>query len=144
MTNTEAYEKIRRLLVSIPDHAARDLRDILRLGAGDLGLPDGAVLDGPEEMKPDRRIAYCSLVDGIRCLGGGEKATAEFQPVRAGAWEAVLATLVVEGQWEKIRETADDLRHDVIRDAVEALIETKDVCPDGRLWQVRTSLEKLL
>lgn len=144
MTNADAYRTLLDHLTTATEAQARDVRDILRLGAGDLGLPEGAVMTAPGGLPAERRHAYCSLVDGIRYLGGGDDPDGEYHPVRAGSWEPVLAALVIDGEWDQIRAVADDLRTDTIRRAVELLVETKDVCRDARLWEARMALERLL
>lgn len=146
MTNLDAYRLLRTRLAECTAEQARDVRDILRLGAGDMGLPDGATMDEPADVPAERRPHWYALVDGIRYYGGaGEDGNdGDFVPVHGGAWEAVLATLVVESDWPRIRETADGLRLDSIRRAVELIAETRDVCGDARLYEARTLLERLL
>lgn len=146
MTNLDAYRLLRQRLAECSPSQARDIRDVLRLGAGEIGLPDGATMSEPAELPSERRPYWISLVDGIRHLGGaGEDGDQKpFAPVRAGAWEPVLATLIIEAQWERIRETADDLRVGHIRRAAELIAETRDVAKSARLYEARTLLEALL
>jgi hypothetical protein len=146
MTNLEAYRLLRVRLAACTDAQASDLRVILRVGAGDMRLLDRATMSQPAEIPANRRPYWFSLVDGIRYLGGaGEDVDEqEFRPVRAGAWEAVLATLVAEGEWDKVRQTADEIRTECIRSAVELIRETKDVAKSARLYEARLFLEKLL
>lgn len=112
MTNREAYRLLRERLANCTLAQAEDIGVILRIGAGDLGLPGGAIMPEPAELPRDRRYAWYALVDGIRYGGGaGEDGDAHtFRPVHAGAWEAVLATLVIEANWNRISETAKELR----------------------------------
>jgi hypothetical protein len=144
MTNLDAYRLLNTRLFEASDSEARDVRDVLRLGAG--GLPDDATMAEPADLPADRRSHWYSLVDGIRYGGGaGEDGdNRDFVPCYSGAWEAVLATLVIGADWQKIRETADELRLDSIRRAAELIAETRDVCGDARLYEARTLLERLL
>jgi len=142
VTNGEAYHLILVNLVAATDAEARDVRDVLRLGAGDAG-PPGVPVE-PAAMPAERRYVYYALVEGIRHLGCGGADGDEYTPIRAGHWEPVLASLVIDGGWAKIRETADDLRRGIVERAVELLVETRDVCRDTRLWEARTMLERLL
>lgn len=146
MTNLDAYRLIRARLADCTAGQATDIRDVLRLGAGSLEIPDGATMAEPAELPVERRPWYIALVDGIRYLGGaGEDGDdREWVPVHAGAWEAVLATLVVEADWERIRATADELRADTIQRARDLIYESRDVCGDARLYEARTLLERLL
>lgn len=52
---------------------------------------------------------------------------------------AVLATLVYEADWERIRSTADALRDDHIRRAVEIIAETRDVLKSARLYEAQSA-----
>jgi len=106
MTKAEAYQLLLTRLSSATEEQARNVNVILERGAGCLPLPDGAVMTGPTELPPDRRHAYCNLVDGLRYLSVDGN---QYVPVHAGAWEAVLATLVIEEQWDTIAGTAADL-----------------------------------
>jgi hypothetical protein len=146
MTNLEAYRLLHRRLAECSEAQARDIRDLLRMGAGDLGLPEGAVATEPAELPPERRPHWFSLVDGIRYLGGAGEGgdDREFRPVHGGSWEPVIATLVIEGDWDRIRAAADDLRRDRIQRARDIIYETRDVCGDARLYEARMLLEDLL
>ena len=107
MTKTEAYAALLDILRVASEEQHRDVADILRLGAGCMPLPDGAVLTAPGALPPERRESYCNLCEGITWLS---TAGAEYVPVYVGAWEPVLATLVLEANWPCIAETAAELR----------------------------------
>ena len=118
MTKSEAYTILLSRLSAVTLAQAQDIRDCLRYGAGLIPLPDGSVLTEPGGLTPDLREAYCNLVDGIRYLSGDPRAeeniadVSEYRPIHAGAWDPVLATLIIEQQWDTIARTAADLRHE--------------------------------
>lgn len=99
MLKTEAYQLLHDILRNASDGQTRDVADVLRLGAGHIGLP------------PGRRYHYISLIDAIQFAGGGE-GDPEFAPIRSGDWETVLVSLVLAGDWDVIHRTAEDLRGD--------------------------------
>ncbi len=76
----------------------------LRLGAGWLGDGANGVPTGPSGLEPSRRWLWIACAEAI----GSEN----WAPVRVGAWEPVLATLILEGDWSAIAQTADELRRE--------------------------------
>ncbi|HEY3305237.1 MAG TPA: hypothetical protein VGL70_17070 [Candidatus Binatia bacterium] len=109
MTKKEAGLQLRAALVLCSPEQASAVNDILEIGAGDIAPPKDATLSGPAEVPVERRHSYDNLMDavyGCRPDSGGE----EWQPVHAGDWESVLATLVIEGAWDKIEQVAKELR----------------------------------
>jgi hypothetical protein len=104
MRKDAAMLELRRALAGATEDQARDVRDILRLGAGEIWFERGILIE-PADVPADRRWAYVSLAEAIR-LAPEE----EWVPVHAGGWEEVLATLVLEGDWDTIHKTAEELR----------------------------------
>lgn len=100
-------------LVTADDHQARAALTCLRLGAGSLGLPEGATFSGPAGLVPERREIWLAISEAIRIDSVGASADydpdAPWQPVEAGAWESVLATLLVRRDWDRIVETTASL-----------------------------------
>ena len=101
-------------LVTADDHQAQAALTCLRVGAGSLGLPEGATLSGPAGLVPERREVWLAVAEAIRLDTVGVSADydpeAPWHPVEAGAWESVLATLLVRRDWPKIEETAASLQ----------------------------------
>jgi hypothetical protein len=91
-------------LYEATEDQARDLADILHLGAGIPPLPPGAVMDWPTDLPADRRPAYCALAEAVVIQ------EELWRPIYAGEWEDVLATLVIGRDWDRISSTARDLR----------------------------------
>lgn len=114
MTMDEALARLSHALATCSDDGAAAARTILRRGAGVIGLPPDAVLTAPAGLVPERREAWATLADALRIdavgVSGDWRADAAFAPVRAGEWEAVLVTLLVERDWDAIERTANDLR----------------------------------
>lgn len=108
MTKRDAQRAVSHALAVCSDEQARDVADILRLGAGLLGLPEGAALSAPTGLVPQRREAWFSLIEAIRL----DRDSEQFRSVRSGDWETVLASLVILGDWATIAQTAEDLRSD--------------------------------
>ena len=112
-------------LATATDAQAAAIQAILTQGAGLLPLPEGAVLQGPEGLVPSRREAWVTLVDALRLDAVGHEAWDPDAPVtliRAGAWESVLATLVLERDWVTIERTAAELEgRDLSASAPDAL-----------------------
>jgi hypothetical protein len=46
----------------------------------------------------------------------GRNERAQFVPVHSGSWERVLATLVIEKDWKRIKATADELAQERKKD----------------------------
>lgn len=111
MTRKEAGAILKSTLTACTEQQAQDINDILEIGAGNIRQPEGVVFSGPKEMPNSRREAYMGLIDTVYDCDpqSGEK---EWQPVQAGAWESVLATLVIQGTWETIAKTANQLREE--------------------------------
>jgi hypothetical protein len=108
MTVSDALARLSHALVTCSDSCAHDIATILHLGAGQMGLPEGAVCGAPPGLVNDRRKAWLALSEAIRT--NHSHLAASWTPIHAGNWESVLATLVIEGDWEKIASTAADLR----------------------------------
>lgn len=112
MTKKEAGSKLKETLRTCTDAQARDVQTLLEIGAGLLSLREhgGAVVfSGPADLPNERREAYINLVDAVyNCEP--ESGAEEWTPVHSGGWEYVIATLVIERDWGKISECAEDLR----------------------------------
>lgn len=101
MTKKQAIEDLRGMLSTGPIEVIVAVRDCLWLGAG----------------IPIRQLASIvaitfNLSEGIIHATPGDQPDSEFVPVHCGDWEAVIATLVIEADWDRIRRAADDLRAD--------------------------------
>jgi hypothetical protein len=125
MTKTEASKRLREALATCSEAQAQDVCDILRYGAGYMPLPEGAMphfgdaqLEASFPLDARLRDALIDLQDAVHETGSHHEVDPEWTPVRAGAWESVLATLVIEGDWAQIAETARELREDVARSAI--------------------------
>lgn len=117
MTKKEASRKLREALAVCSEEQARDVADILERGAGLMPMPEGSVIEfgNPEinaSFPNDSRLrhALVNLIDAVYETGSRYEDEPNWTPVHAGAWESVLATLVIEGDWAKIAETAKELR----------------------------------
>lgn len=160
----DASVRLTHALAICSDERAAAVRTILRRGAGLLGLPSGAVLTAPAGLVPERRELWASLVDALRidAVGVSEdwRADAEWTPIRGGQWESVLATLLIERDWETIERTARDLREEwpeepepaepepawraAVREVVDLLNQTRDTFRSRQLQRARQILETLL
>lgn len=100
-----ARSRLREQLLAATPEQAQAARDVLRLGAGHLGLPDGASFVEPAWLPAERREVYIACVEAVHLDEGDD-----WTLIHAGDWESVLATLVIEGDWAKIEETAAELR----------------------------------
>jgi hypothetical protein len=159
-----ALARLTQALAMCSDERAAAVRSILRRGAGLLGLPPGATLSGPAGLVPERREAWASLADTLRIdsvgVSGDWREDATWTPTRGGQWESVLATLLVERDWETIERTARELREEwpeepdppppepawkgTIRQAVDLLDQTRDTFRSRQLERVRKLLEGLI
>jgi hypothetical protein len=173
VTLADALARLTHRLAVATDDQADDVATILRLGAGDLGLPAGAVPSAPAGLVPARRMAWLTLVDALRFtvrararLEGrappdddAGRDDADWTPVRAGDWESVLTTLVIEREWDTIADTADDLRadhadtpaapweppeHGVLREVIDLLSQTQHTFRSRQIQRARERLETLL
>jgi hypothetical protein len=106
MRKDTAMSRPRRALADATEDQARDVVDILRLGAGDIWHED-AILTEPADVPSARRWAYVSLAEAIRLAPEDD-----WIPVHTRDWEEVFATLILEGDWDAIRRTAEELRSD--------------------------------
>lgn len=99
------------LCTASPDQA-RAVQTVLEKGAGHLPL-EGATYSSPAGLVPERREAWIAVSDAIRLDSVGLDQPwshdAIWRPVHAGEWESVLATLLVERNWEEIERTAREL-----------------------------------
>jgi hypothetical protein len=113
MTAQEALARMTHALAMASDIQFEQIETILRQGAGDLGLPDGARLLEPAGLVDERREVWVTLQDSLRIdtVGVDEdwNPRAEWEPVYAGNWESVLVSLVIEQDWVRIHKTADEL-----------------------------------
>jgi hypothetical protein len=116
MTASEAIACIALRLATCSPEQAQDVSDIVRLGAGLFDLEEGCVMVEPSGLIPKRRVAYTVLADTIRIDTVGVyhnyNPDAPWHPIHSGAWESVLVTLIIEGDWERITETAAELRRE--------------------------------
>lgn len=109
MTYANAVRLLARRLREATPEQFQDVRDILLLGAGDTW---STRTDVAWQHPLGERGGVCvALVDGLRHLGGIDE-RGQYRPSYAGNWEPVLATMIIEGQWEKVREIAEELRKD--------------------------------
>jgi hypothetical protein len=110
MTSREAAQKLRQVLAHCSAEQARDVSDVLEIGAGVIA-PEGAIFSGPVDVPSDRRHAFVSLIEAIYGIGiEADDPDRQWTPIHSGDWESVLATLVVEEDWETIAKTASSLR----------------------------------
>jgi hypothetical protein len=71
MRKDTAMSRLRRALADATEDQARDVADILRLGAGDI-WHEGAILTEPADIPADRRWAYVSLAEAIQLAPGDD------------------------------------------------------------------------
>lgn len=101
-------------LASASGERARSVGVILRLGAGHLETA-GLVYSSPAGLVPELREAWVAVCEAIRLGSVGQdewRDDAPWRPTRAGDWESVLATLLVERDWDAIERTARKLEAD--------------------------------
>lgn len=114
-TAREALALATLALATASGERARAVGVVLRLGAGHLPLPEGATYSSPAGLVPELREAWVAVADAIRLdtvgLDDPWRDDATWTPIRAGEWESVLATLLVEREWDEIERTARDLEH---------------------------------
>lgn len=72
----------------------------------ELGHGNRGDLTGPDDLLVQRRDVYASLLDAIYDSADGD----DFPMPRSGGWEYVIATLIIERDWNTINKTAADLR----------------------------------
>lgn len=110
----------RYLLAGIASATAADISAVhtcLEKGAGLLSL-DASLME-PCGLLPERRVLYVELEQSLYFEHTMDRRPVnpafvdmildEWVPVECGSWESVLATLVIQGRWERIRETALEL-----------------------------------
>lgn len=105
MLKTDAAKQLKSVLQECSAEQFGAVKTILVKGAGCLGLPEGAYMTEPQDVAQERRDALWSLTDAVYLEEKGD----EFTRPRAGMWESVLATLVIEQDWETIKRTAAEL-----------------------------------
>ena len=105
MLKTEASKRLEEVLKTCSDEQFSWVKTMTEKGAGLLGLPDGARLSGPAEIAENRRCVAVELVDAIYDCAKDN----DFPMPRSGGWEYVIATLVIEQDWETIKKTAAEL-----------------------------------
>jgi hypothetical protein len=107
MNTKQAINIVRDTVTQCDPAKLVDLATILELGAGNRFLEDKTV-----EAK--RNSIIMELVDAVvysTCNHDDEyQPQAEFVPVYNGSWELVLASLVIDQDWTRIGETAQELR----------------------------------
>lgn len=114
LTVMTAIERLMFQLAQAEYSDIENLNTCLQLGAGQIWLfePE-TVFTHPSGLIPSRRLAYHTLVETIYLDAWPPESPndpeAPFQACHAGAWESVLVTLVLEGDWGKIEETAKEL-----------------------------------
>ena len=159
----EALARLTHAIATAPDERAKAVRTCLRRGAGLIGLPAGAEFGAPAGLMPDRRELWISLVDALRIdavgVDGEWDAAADWSPVHAGDWESVLGTLLIEGEWAKIEETAEDLRRSYpdsddavpepawrhrVREVADILSASRDTFRSRQIQRAREILDELL
>jgi hypothetical protein len=127
MTVKEAIYAIRDTVDSCDNDKLEDLALCCYIGAGMISLEldvDGQATPGDESLedfrKRARHLISMELVDSVWLEGNaygqwlssediGRNERAQFVPVHSGSWERVLATLVIENDWKRIKDTADEL-----------------------------------
>lgn len=104
MNISQALNKLEAIFAECDDINFDNLRTIMQLGA---------------RCHFHQRTSLCNqicwnLTDAIEHEACGENdeydEKSAFYPSYTGSWEIVLATLVIEGEWDKIAETANNLR----------------------------------
>lgn len=139
-TSAEArHALLDRLVAATPDQV-RDLASILRLGAGDLGLPEGATMAEPRELPVAARPIYAALAEAVAHMSG-DGLDAAWEPVEAGAWEPVTASLVIAGEWGRICECAEDLRAEQVARIDPALHLLRTLSRGATTDRARADLE---
>jgi hypothetical protein len=106
MLKKEAYEKLTNALRECSDKQFADVKTLMVDGAGCLGLPEGMQITEPQSVAQDRRDVLISLVDAVQDCTDSD----DFPLPRSGGWEYVIATLVIEQDWEKAHEVAEQIR----------------------------------
>jgi len=106
MHKTQAVEQLKKVIRDCTDEQYGAVKTMMEIGAGLMGLPEGAHLTAPVDVQTQRRDVLASLTDAIYDCAAGD----DFPMPRAGGWEYVIATLVIERDWETIDRTAADLR----------------------------------
>jgi hypothetical protein len=160
----QALAALTHVLATCTEERAAAVRTILRRGAGLIGLPDGAVLSAPAGLVPERRELWVTLADTLRIDAVGVSSdwrdSAEWTPVRAGQWESVLATLLIQRDWEQVERTAAELREEwpeepgleapepawrrTVREVADILDATKHTFKSRQVARARALLEGLL
>jgi hypothetical protein len=160
----EALTRLTHALATASEERAAAVRTCLRRGAGLIPLPPGAEIQAPAGLVPDRREAWYALTDALRIESVGVSSDwrddAVWHPVRAGDWESVLATLLIERDWEQIEKTARELREEfpeekepparepqwkgTIREVIDLLGQTRDTFRSRQIQRARELLEGLL
>lgn len=160
----EALARLTHALATCSDERAAAVRTCLRRGAGLIPMPPEAQLASPAGLVPERREAWYALADALRIesvgASGDWRDDAEWTPVRAGDWESVLATLLVERDWEQVERTARELREEfpddredaapepahlrVVREVIDLIAQTRDTFRSKQLARSRELLEGLL
>ena len=105
MLKIAACAQLKAALMEASAEQFAQVKTLMEKGAGCLGLPEGSYLAEPVDVQQERRCVLAELVDAVYDYEQGD----EFSLPRAGAWEYVIATLVIERDWEKIGETAKEL-----------------------------------
>lgn len=134
MTTKEAISQIGITIADIKPERLEDLAIVLALGAGHISL----LSEGP--ASPEKFLDWASVLiryelqDAV-ALDLSQGGT--FAPVYGGDWESVLASLVVDNNWDLIRETAEDLLKE------GKLKEQKPVYPESGFWQLERVAARL-
>lgn len=109
MTVSIAIDRLMCQIVSAESSEIEALNTCLQLGGGQIWLFEPETLYmRPAGLVSNRRSAFNTLSETIY-LDGSNDPEARFQPCYTGPWESVLATLVIDGNWTKIEETALEL-----------------------------------
>jgi hypothetical protein len=125
MTIKKAVRQITETLRSCSREQIEDLAIILNIGAGNITLDHGH--RGYEEtldafVTRARRELSWDLIDSIN--------DQEYVPVYAGPWEEVVTALVLDKNWPKLAETAEDLI------TKEHLDDLRSFCPGSGFWKI--------
>ena len=105
MLKTDASQRLSAALGECRDEQFSWVKTMMEKGAGLLGLPDGAFPPSPQDVHGDRRDVLASLADAVYDCAKDN----DFPMPRAGGWEYVIATLVIEQDWETIKKSAAEL-----------------------------------